>query len=139
MFQGGLGMHTQRGFTVVELMVTLVVVFIVAGIGFSAYGGYAKTSKMQVIMAKVEQFRMFQDNFRIDNGRYVEGSYSGATGFVPVNPADNLGYVIADDKDGISFEVEAGACGNIANCYRVVATDGNVTGTWENNAWTWVE
>lgn len=124
----------QQGFTILELMITLAIVFLIATISTIAYSGYMQTARQQVIMAKVEQFRMFQDSFRIDNGTYLAGSYAAGA----VNDfEDDLGYVIRDDNDRISFEVEAGACGNIANCYRVIATDGIVTGTWENNGWVW--
>lgn len=129
----------QKGYSLVELMVTVVVVFLVASIGVATYTGYLQTARQQTIVAKVEQFRMFQDSFRTDNGRYVAGAYTPDGGFVPDIAGEQIGYVIGDDSDGISFEVEAGTCGNIANCYRVVATDGNVTGTWESGNWTWVE
>lgn len=130
-------MGRARGFTLTELLVTLAVVFLVAAIGVSAYNGYVRTARLQVIMAKVEQFRMFQDNYRSDSGTYLAGSYvPGVTN----DFEDDLGYVVRDDTDGISFVVEPGACaGGIADCYRVIATDGFATGTWENSNWTWVE
>lgn len=125
----------QRGFTILELMITLAIVFVISAISTIGYRGYMQTARQQVIMAKVEQFRMFQDNYRIDSGTYLPGNYDAGV----INDfEDDLGYVIADDTDGISFRVEAGVCGNIANCYRVIATDGIVTGTWENNDWAWV-
>lgn len=130
----------QMGFTILELMVTLVIIFLVSAISSIAYKDYVQTTRYQVIMAKVEQFRMFQDNFRIDNGRYVAGEYQVGMGFVAEDPDDDLGYVIDNDTDGISFEVRPGTCaGGIVNCYQVVATDGTVTGTWENGAWIWME
>lgn len=125
----------QRGFTLIEVMVAAVVLFLLAGVGIPTYRNYLQTGRQQAIMTKVTAFRMFEENYRIDNATYVAGTYvpNGANDF-----AANLGYRQPGDNSGITIKVEAGACGSIATCYRVIATskDGDV-GTYEGGNWTW--
>lgn len=124
----------SAGFSLVEMMIAVAVLFIISGIAISAYSGYTQTAREQTLMAKVEAFRMFQDNWRIDNGSYLEGDY------VPdgTNDFEAMGYRIAGDRDGISLNVEACDGGAIEACYKVTATDsnGNVL-VWQNGAYTW--
>lgn len=123
------------GFSLIEMMITVVVLFLIGSIAIPAYTGYMDTSRRQAVVTTIEQFTMFQDNFRIDNGTYVAGTYAPGG----VNTFDaTLGYRTSNENNRVSFTVAAGSCGNIANCYRVTATDGEVTGTWDSVARTWV-
>lgn len=125
----------NAGFSLVEMMIAVAVLFIVSGIAISLYSGYTQTARQQTLMAKVEAFRMFQDNWQIDNETYVAGDYvPGGT-----NDFDAMGYRIAGDRDGISLNVEACDGGAIETCYKVTATDrdGNVL-VWQNGAYTWL-
>lgn len=122
------------GFSLVEMMITVTLIFIVSGIAFQAYQGYLDTSRDSALRQKAEEFRMFQGNFRVDNGTYLAGEYvpGGVNDFVAA------GYRPQNDRSGISLEVEAGACGTIADCYKVTAE--NAEGRrfiWDNGAESW--
>lgn len=127
-------MRRQRGFTVVELMVAVAVIFLLAAIAIPSYQRYLQTARESALLSKVDSFRMYIDNYRIDNGTYMEGTYDPGAG---VNDfAGPMGFRVDNDDSGIAFTVEPGACGNIANCYQVVAVDqhGNRL-TWRPDGW----
>lgn len=124
----------QSGVTLIEMLVTVVVIFLIAAIAIPAYRGYVETAEQQVLMARVEAFRMFQDNWRIDNGQYLEGDYeSGVT-----NDFEAIGYRVQDDDDRITMSVEPCDGGTIDVCYKVTATSHRgQTLVWQNGAYTW--
>lgn len=124
----------SSGFTLVEMMIAVAVIFIVSGIAMQAYEGYIQNVRQQALMSRVEAFRMFQDNWRIDNGTYVAGSYTaGGT-----NDFAAIGYRVPDDDDAISFRVQACDGGNISNCYKVTATnDRGDTLVWQRGNYSW--
>ncbi len=131
------GMRQQRGFSVMEVMVAGVLMFVLAAVGIPAYQNYLKTARQEAIVAKVNAFKVFMDNYGVDNSTYHTGTYS-STG---ANDFTDTGYRMSgDNADGISFTVEAGSCGDIAKCYRVVAQNkqGEV-GTFEASTgkWSW--
>lgn len=132
--------HSNRncssGFSLVEMMIAVAVIFIVSGIAVQAYQGYLENVRQQALMSRVEAFRMFQDNWRIDNGTYVAGNYvPGGT-----NDFATIGYRVPDDDDGIAFRVEACDGGTIDECYKVAATnERGDTLVWQRGAYTWAD
>lgn len=127
-------MRLQRGVTLIELMIATAVLFIVAGLAASVYRDYLSTVRQEALMTRVEGFRMFQDNWRIDNGTFAAGTYeSGGT-----NDFAGIGYRVPGDNDGITMEVDACDGGTIAECYKVTATNGQGdTLVWQRGAYTW--
>lgn len=124
----------EGGFSLVELIIGVTLIFIVSGIAFQAYRGYLDTSRDSALRHKAEELRLFQGNYRVDNGTYLAGDYvpGGVNDFVAA------GYRPQNDRSGISLEVEAGACGTIADCYKVTAE--NAEGRryiWDNGAESW--
>lgn len=125
----------QAGVTLIELLVAVAVMFVIAAIAIPAYTGYVENAERQVLISRVEAFRMFQDNWRIDNGTYFEGQYESGG----VNDFAAIGYRVEDDTDGIRMEVEACDGGVIENCYKVTATSRRGhTLVWQNATYTWL-
>ncbi len=128
------GYRYQSGVTLVELMIAVAVMFILTAVAVPLYQGYLSNTRDAALRQKVEAFRMFQNDYRIDNGTYLAGEYvpGGSNDFAA------LGYRVEDDASGITLEVEAGSCGTIADCYKVTAE--NAEGRryiWDNGAETW--
>ncbi|MFP5439896.1 MAG: type IV pilin protein [Gammaproteobacteria bacterium] len=134
MKKGSASFRRQRGFTLVEVMVAAVVMFLLVAVSIPVYQGYMENARREAIVLKTNNFKMFLENYHIDEGTYVAGDY------VPggVNDFAVMGYRVPNDDDGISFRVEAGSCGDIADCYKVTASNQHgEQGTLENQVWTW--
>lgn len=128
----------QRGYTLAELMIAVAIIGILASVAIPLYQEHIITTQREAVVAKVELFRAFEENARIDSGAYDAGFYTpGGT-----NDFADIGYRVPNDRDGISFTVAA--CGTtvgqtIDACYRVDArtSDGRIAGRWQNGVWTW--
>jgi type IV pilus assembly protein PilE len=64
-------MHIQRGFTLVELMITVVIVAILAGIAVPSYTDYVKRGKITEATATLSDLRLRAEKFFSDNRTYV--------------------------------------------------------------------
>ena len=112
-------MRLQSGVTLVEMMVAVAIIFIFAAIAIPTYQGYLSHSRDNLLRGTVENFGLFQTNFRFENGTFLAGEYEPGGD----NDFAAMGYVVPQDTSGISLRVEAGACGDIARCYKVTATN----------------
>lgn len=126
----------QNGFTLVELMVAVAVLFVIAALAIPAYRDYIGTAQRGAMVERINGLRPFIENARIDadvpaypSGTYVSG---GANDFL------TIGYRMPDDNDGITMVVAAGACGTLATCYKITATNAEgVVGVYEDGTVTW--
>jgi Tfp pilus assembly protein PilE len=124
----------QAGVTLVEMMVAVAMMFLIAAIAIPAYRGYLETARQEVLVARVEAFRIFQENYRVDEGEYRAGTYiSGVQNDFAV-----IGYQVPNDDDGLTMVVAACDGGTIAECYKVTATNSQgETAIWQDGAYTW--
>lgn len=129
-------MQRQNGFTLVELMVVLAILAVIAALAIPAYRDYISTARKGAIVERINGLRPFIENARIDadppaypGGTYVSG---GANDFLAT------GYQLPGDNDGITLVVAAGACGGLADCYKITATNADgLVGVYENGTFTW--
>ena len=77
------GKKFLRGFTLIELMVTVAVLGILAAIAIPAYGQYVVRSKLSEVGAALSNARLNQEQFYADNRNY--GTAGGACGKVPAD------------------------------------------------------
>lgn len=131
--------RAQSGMTMIELIVAMAVLFLLAAVSIPFYRDYMMTARKERIVETVRTFTMFEKNYYLDNQTYAAGEYKPG-GVANTFPA-SMGFRMSNDQDQVSFLVEAGSCGDIADCYRVIATDvgGGLTGTYEaaTGTWTW--
>lgn len=112
-----------RGYTLVELMITVGIVGILAGISIPAYNGYISTSAAATVQANAELLAGFEDTYFYENETYLAGSYI-PPGTDTLTAA--LSWKPSGDNDQFNYVVAPGATG-IANSYVITVTYKNDT------------
>ena len=109
----------MKGVSLVEMMITLTILGIIMAIGFPMYEDYIATARIGAMVENMESLRAFQENIRISDGAYVEGSYD------PDDP-DNasglktlLGWSPRTTDDPITYVVSEAA----RTTFKITATD----------------
>ena len=60
-----------RGFTLVELMITVAILFILAGIAIPLYSGYIREGHFTTIRSDMNGLRTSIEDYRLENATYV--------------------------------------------------------------------
>jgi general secretion pathway protein G len=129
-------MTKQRGFTLIELMIVMVIITILAGIGLAVYGNSVRSAKEATLKEDLFQMREAIDQYRADKNRYpatlealVEDKYIRQ---VPPDPftksADTWRTTMADPEPG-NPSAEAGIY-NVNSGSEDQALDGTLYGDW---------
>ncbi len=103
----------HRGYTLIELLVTIAIVSIVAAIALPMYNGYIDTSRQGVLVMNISTIEIFQEDLRLRTGAYllVAANVAAITAGTGWNPQD--------DGD-VDYSIAAGPGGS----YNVTAVDG---------------
>jgi len=93
-------MRKHKGFTLIEILVTVVIIAILTAIGVVAYSSINKRSRDAKRKSDIEQIRSALEMYRSDNGYYPNitwGDYAHASGletlldpYIPDIPSDPL-------------------------------------------------
>jgi len=135
-------MKSERGFTLIELMITVVVVAILGAIAFPAYLDYTIRSKLSEPRSNLASMRVKLEQYYQDNRSYTGACAAGTV--APVPASDNFSYacttLTADSyvvtATGIAAKGTNGFVFTIDNNNNR-ATTGVPTG-WTTNAACWV-
>jgi len=111
---------TQQGYTLTELIITVGLIGILAGIAIPTYNGYMKVSKHGTTMQNAEQLALFLDNYFYENGTYIAGTYMPGGDVITLPNA--LGWRPDGDKDAFSYNIAPCGGGNINECYTITVT-----------------
>jgi type IV pilus assembly protein PilE len=78
-------MKMQKGFTLVELMIVVVIVGILASIGIPAYGNYVLRGKLTEASTELAGMRVKLEQYYQDNRTYEGGCAAGTIAPLPSN------------------------------------------------------
>src|SRR5690349_23727427 len=98
----------ERGFTLLEVMIVVVIVGILAAIALPSYNDYILRSKIIDGTTKLGDFRAQMEKAFLDNRSYVNG---GGACWIPNK--------VAAAKDGNYFDI---TCAATATTYTITAT-----------------
>lgn len=70
--------NTNKGFTLIELMIVVGIIAILASIAIPAYTGYIKTAKMSEAHNNLAALRLAEEEFFLDNNSYFIGATTAA-------------------------------------------------------------
>jgi type IV pilus assembly protein PilE len=101
-------MHRSAGFTLIEVMIVMVIIAILAAIGYPAYGDYVMRGKIVEASSNLSDMRVRLEQYFQDNRTYVGACAAGT--LAPLPSGENARYFTY-------------ACPTLtANAYSVTAT-----------------
>ena len=114
--------YYSQGWTLVELMVTVAVIGLLAGIAVPTYNDYIVTSQNATARANAEQLAVFEEAYFYENGNtYVAGIYDVPAGTDTLSGP--LEWVPSGDRDIFRYVVTTGSCtAPVTQCYSITVT-----------------
>ncbi len=96
----------NKGFTIIELMIVVVVVGVLAAIAIPAYSDYVTRSKRADAKSALLAFQLEQEKFRANNPTYATAASLGLP---------------SDSPDG-HYTISLSGAGGLATTYSLIAT-----------------
>ncbi len=84
-------MKQSRGFTLIELMITIAIIGILAGVALPAYNEYARRAKLTEAFTGLADFRVRMEQFYQDNRRYDGAGLNGCGAIAPISKYFDFG------------------------------------------------
>lgn len=113
-------MKLQKGFTLIELMITVVIIGILSAIAIPSYTQHLIKASRAAVQTELMQLAALQEKIYLNSNSYttsVTGAYSG-------QPTGGLGLTTGASKDG-KYNITCTGCG--ADFFTLTATP--VSGT----------
>jgi len=123
-------MKAQRGFTLIEVMIVVVVIGILTAVAFPSYQEYVIRGKIPEGLSALSDGRVKMEQYFQDNRTYLNGP----------KPADTTNFTYAAVGDATTYTITAtGRVGLAGFSYTINQdnTKGSAT-TWGNQAACWV-
>ena len=111
----------NRGITLIELLVALVILGVLMSFALPAYQGSVDTAEEGVVRSNIMSIEVFQEDFFLRNGNYANNladiaAIEGAIGWAPQSD-DGTTYSIAN-SDGTLYQVTATTPDGLTVCIR---------------------
>ena len=92
-----------KGFTLVELMITVAILGVIAGIAIPAYNGYIETARMTEADNNLAAIRLAEEEYFLEKNTYFAGKTSDST---LSNASDGLWTVAKGSDNNVNFDYE---------------------------------
>ena len=104
--------RAERGFTLIELMVTIAIVAILSSVAIPAYGDYVRRGQLPEAFTKLSDFRVKLEQYYQDNRNYGAAAcadVAGAPSWANFTPSDAryFGYACALTNAGQGYTITA--------------------------------
>ncbi len=133
----------QKGFTLMELMVVVIIVMVLAGIGVPVYMNYIKESKKSEAYAIIDAINSGAKVFFQKNGTYAGGTMDNFLATEDVDNAQYFRYALSNQASG-GYRVRATESGSWAPAGAVIdwtqdganGSEGDAgTGSFDEDGW----
>jgi type IV pilus assembly protein PilE len=131
-------MRPPRGFTLIELMVTIAIVAILTAIALPSYNAYVQRSRVPVALDALSSFATRMEQRYQDTGSYASGSACGVT----LPTAENFSVSCSLGSSGQAFTATATGTGLMTGYAYTIdsngvrATTANPHGVPTTNCWS---
>ena len=116
-----------RGFTLIEIMITVAIVAILAAVGYPSYTSYVQRGKLSEAISGLSDMRVKMEQYFQDNRSYVGACVAGTTAPLPAATA-NFSFSCTPAPAATTYTVVATGIGSMsAFRYSVNQTGGKTT------------
>ena len=91
----------QKGFSLIEVLVSLAILGVLTAVAIPAYNGYITTAKMAEAENNLAAIRLAEEEFFLENNRYFDGADVAEI----QSNSGNL-WTVTKGKDGYNFDYE---------------------------------
>ena len=111
----------QKGFTLIELMVTVAILAILVSIAIPAYNGYITTARVSECTTEMAAIKLAQEENFMENNTYYAGSRASGVNTLAIN-SNGFYSGTFSATDNCTYSVAACAAGALTNCYTLTAS-----------------
>jgi prepilin-type N-terminal cleavage/methylation domain-containing protein len=135
-WQKKLGKHTDRGFTIVELLIVIVVIGILAAITIVAYNGISLRASTSALQFGLSQGATKLEVYKVSNNdKYptdlVTAGFAAPSGLTYIFNASGTGYCLSGTLFGANSGTSSGTSYHVMNTSNIPAT-GSCSGVFSN-------
>jgi type IV pilus assembly protein PilE len=136
-------MRSQRGFTLIEIMIVVAIIGVLAAVALPAYGDYVKRGKIANATSVLSTMRVQMEQYFQDNRTYANACTAGT---VAPTPASNQDFSFACSNLGaLTYTVTATGISGAMSGFVYTMDQNNTrattsTGSWNKSSTTcWVQ